>query len=192
MHLLQYLVFENPLTLWLILGMAAVIAGVVWSRTGSRRAAIVASVCIVDALVLGLVAHLVETEHEKLLRTLEVMGRAVETGQADALIERISPAYSAAGGKDALASVVQRGLTFVRATAATPQIAERPGEATVTQTLRFSAAPGSRLPLPLDMQNVTWEGVFAPDPDGEWRLRASTVVQPQRMSVEQAARYLPR
>jgi hypothetical protein len=192
MDLARYLVLENPLTLWILLGIAATVAGLVWMRTGSRRAAVVGLVCLADAALVGILAWAVETDRERLLHTLDTMAAAVDRGDAEAVIERISPEYrSGPSDKAALAAVVRLGLQRVRATAQTPVIRQRDREAGVTQVYTFRAGPGGH-PLATDYDRITWEGTFAPDPDGEWRLRAVAATQPRRITPEEAARYLQR
>jgi len=192
MDLLRYLLFENPLTLWILLGIAAVVAGLVWMRTGSPRAARAALGCLVAAVLIGVLAWAVETDRERLVRTLDTMAKAVDRGDAEALIERISPEYrNGTFDKAALASAVRLGLRQVRATADSPVIRQRDREACVTQAYTFRPAPGAR-PVPAESERVTWEGAFAPDPDGEWRLRSAAATQPIHMTPEEAARRLPR
>jgi len=192
MDLVRYLLFENPLTLWILLGTATVVAALVWVRAGSSRAGIVARACAGAAVAVAVLAWAVETDRERLVRTLDTMASGVDRGNAEALIERISPAYrSGPSDKAALAAVVRVGLRQVRATAETPVIVLRDREATVTQVYCFRAAPGGRA-MPTGYDRVTWEGVFAPDADGEWRLRTVTATQPRRITPEEAARYLPR
>ena len=191
MDILRHLLFENPLTLWIVLGLAAFGAGFYWSRTGSRRAAGIAAACLGAAVLVGLAAWLVETDRERLERTLDKMGDAAAAGDAEAFIERISREY-VPPGKDALAGVVRRGLALVRVSAETPVIQMTGGEATVTQVYRFRPAPGSRVPIGQPFDCVTWEGTFAPDADGEWRLRSAVAVRPERLTPQDAATYLQR
>ena len=193
MDLIRYLIFENPATLWILLVIAAVSSGTIWQRTGSRGCRAAAIACVAFGVLIGILAWAVETDHERLLRTLTTMNDAMAAGHAETFIERISPAYKSGNlGKDSLADVVRRGLTFVRADAETPTIAFGSRDAVVRQACRFYPAPGSKMMLPPEAHRVVWEGVFAPDPDGEWRLRSSTAISPRRMTPEEAARYLPR
>jgi hypothetical protein len=192
MDLLRYLLLENPLTLWILLGIAAVVAGLVWMRTGSQRAARAALGCLAAGVLVGVLAWAVETDRERLVRTLDTMAKAVDRGDAEALIERISPEYrNGAFDKAALASAVRLGLRQVRATADSPVIRQRDREACVTQAYTFRPAPGARS-VPTEFERVTWEGAFAPDPDGEWRLRSVAATQPIHMTPEEAARRLPK
>ena len=193
MGLIRYLIFENPTTLWALLVIAAVACGTIWRRTGSRGCRAAGAACVAAGVLVGILAWAVETDHERLQRTLTTMNDAMTAGHAERFIERISPLYqSGALGKAALADVIRRGLTHVRADADTPTIAFGSGDAVVRQSCRFYPAPGSKMMLPPEAHRVVWEGVFAPDPDGEWRLRSATAISPRRLTPEQAARYLPR
>jgi len=192
MDLLRYLLLENPLTLWILLGIAAVVAGLVWMRTGSPRAARAALGCLAAGVLVGVLAWAVETDRERLVRTLDTIAKAVDRGDAEALIECISPEYrNGAFDKAALASAVRLGLRQVRATADSPVIRQRDREACVTQAYTFRPAPGAR-PVPAEFERVTWQGAFAPDPDGQWRLRSVAATHPLRMTPEEAARHLPK
>jgi hypothetical protein len=192
MDLLRYLLFENPLTLWILLGVAAVVAGLVWMRTGSPRAARAALGCLAAGVLIGVLAWAVETDRERLVRTLDTMAKAVDRGDAEVLIECISPQYrNGAFDKAALAGAVRLGLRQVRATADPPVIRQRDREACVTQAYTFRPAPGAR-PVPAEFERVTWQGAFAPDPDGQWRLRSVAATQPLHMTPEEAARHLPK
>ena len=191
MDLVRYLLLENPLSLFVVLGLIALGAAFFWSRTGSRRARVVALAACGLAVALLLVAWLVETDRERVARTLNLMSSAASRGDAEGLIAQISPDYDAAGGgKAALANVVQTGLRLVRASADDPDIAMENGRATVTQVYHFSPAPNSRLVVPREYEAITWEGAFAPDADGRWRLRSVVATRPERMSPQDAARGL--
>ena len=193
MDLTRHLIFENPTTLWVLLVIAAAVCGTIWQRTGSRGCRAAAVACIAAGVAVGMLAWAVETDREKLQRTLKTMSEAMAAGHAETFIECISPGYqSGTQGKAALAGVVRRGMEVIRAEAETPRIAFGEEDAVVQQACRFYPAPGSKLMLPPEANRVVWEGVFAPDPDGEWRLRSATAVSPRRMLPEQAARYLPR
>jgi hypothetical protein len=193
MGLLRHLVFENPTTLWVLMGIGAAISVAVWRKAGSERARAAAVAFIVGGVLVGVLAWAVETDHEHLVRTIDTMSAAAGTGRADVFVERISPLYASGTlGKDDLSRVVRLGLEQVRATAEMPTITEQDGQATVTQAYVFRAAPGSLMVVPPQYERVVWEGVFAPDPDGEWRLRSAVATSPRRMAPEQAVRYLPR
>ena len=192
MALLRYLVFENSTTLWVVLVIAAVICGTIWRRTGAPGARVAAIACVTVGVVIGILAWLVETDHERLARTIRTMSSAVATGRADVFIERISPEYRGGPlGKETMAEVVRLGLKQVRADAADPGIAWGQRDAVVTQVYRFYPAPGSQMALPPGAERVVWEGTFAPDADGEWRLRSAMATQPRRVAPEEALHYLP-
>ena len=191
MHLIKHLLLEDPLALWIALGIVAVLAGVWWSRTGSRRALACGTAFVIAAVTVGVLAWLVETDREKVVRTLDVMARAAAAGNSETFIERISPQYqNGPFTKEILAAVVRKGLEQVRVADQTPVIVEAEGQAAVTQVYVFTAAPGSRAAIPPGGEAVTWEGQFAPDPDDEWRLRSARALKPVRITPEEAIQYL--
>ena len=193
MDLVRHLVLENPTTLWIVLGIAAVVCLAAWSRTGSRPARTAAFALVAVGAVVGVLSWAVETDREKLVRTVRLMARAADTGNADALLEGVSPGYrNGPATKEALAEVVRLGLAQVRAEAEAPTIQMQDGRAVVTQTWRLRAAPGARRAVPEGFDRVVWQGVFGPDGDGEWRLRSAQALEPVRMAPEEAARYLRR
>ena len=200
MDILKHLFLENPLSLWIGLALAEIVTLIVWWQSRSRRAAIGLAAFPAAALAVGLVAWAVQTDYERLVRTLEVMARAADTGDAEALIERISPEYQPASPRgvngrarrEDLAAVVRLGLRHVRATAATPTIQWEDGRAVVRQTYLFRPAPGSRFDAGQPFRDVVWEGVFQPDADREWRLRSAVAIRPVRVTPEEGVRYLPR
>jgi hypothetical protein len=193
MDILRHLFLEDPLPLWIMLGLGAIAAAIIWARTGSRRALAAAGAMIGAGVVLGLVAWLVETDEEKVARSVATMADAAAAGNAEIFIERISPAYrSGTFGKDELAGIVRNGLMVVRAQTEAPAVTVAGGEATVIQIYRLVPLPGSGLAIPPDWQRVTWEGRFAPDSDGEWRLRSAVSLSPKRMAPEEAGKYLRR
>jgi hypothetical protein len=200
MDILKHLFLEDPLSLWIGLALAEIVTLIVWRQSRSRRAAVGLAAFPAAAIAVGLLAWAVETDYERLVRTLDVMARAVDTGDAEALIERVSPDYQPASPRgvngrarrEDLAAVVRLGLRHVRATAATPTIQWEDGRAVVRQTYLFRPAPGSRFDAGQAFRDVVWEGVFQPDADREWRLRSAAAIRPVRVTPEEGVRYLPR
>jgi hypothetical protein len=193
MDILRHLVFEDPTTLLVVFGIAAIIAVVAWQRNKSGRAMIAAVLFAVAAALVGILAWAVETDYEKVMRSVTTIANAAEAGNADALIERISPKYqNGPHGKQELAGVARQALVVIRAMPQSPVIQMGEGEATVTQEYRLAPAPGTRMALDAARRDVTWEGKFAPDDDGEWRLRSAIATQPQRICPEDAVKYLPK
>jgi hypothetical protein len=186
--MLRHILLEDPLPLWILCGLVAIACLAVWSRTRAFTPLAIAAGCVVAAGAVGLIAALVETDRERVQRSVSLIARAAESGDADRLIERISPEYkNGPYGKEELAFAVQQALKKVHITADDPIINMDDRQATVTQQYHFeSAGGGQTLPYP----PVTWEGKFAPDPDGQWRLRSATAIYPERMTPEAAARLL--
>jgi hypothetical protein len=193
MDILKHLFLEDPLSLWIGLALAEIVTLFVWWQGRSRRSAIGLAAFPAAAIAVGLLAWAVQTDYERLVQSLEVMARAVDTGDAETLIERVSPEYqNGRARREDLAAVVRLGLRHVRATAATPTIQWEDGRAVVRQTYLFRPAPGSRFDAGQPFRDVVWEGVFQPDADREWRLRSAVAIRPVRVTPEEGVRYLPR
>jgi len=192
MHIVRHLFLENPLGLWVVLGLAEIVALVVWDQTRSKRAAWCLVAFPVAGMLLGVLDLAVETDAEQLNRTLRTMARGVAEGNAEAIIECISPDYcNGSARKEDLARVVRLAMRQVRAKAQSPNINWGENEATVRQVYVFESVSGARRAVHPRSRVVLWEGVFAPDADGEWRLRWATALRPKRITPEQAVRYLP-
>jgi len=192
MNTVSFLLFENPITLWVVLGVIEIAALAVWQRTRSRRAVKVLVAMPAIAVAVGILSAAVATDYESVLRTIGAMDRAVVTGNADAFLAEVSSDYgSGAGDKAALAAAVRLGLASVRAA---PSAAVLRRETTpegeprfrATQDYRLRPAPGSEMPIPPEWQCVTWEGEFRRDADGRWRLIAAVSVHPERLRAEEA------
>jgi len=193
MDTLTYLFFEDPTTLWILLGLAELIALILWAQTHSRRAVTALILFPVVAVLLGLLDFAVETDREAVLRSIATMDRAAAAGDAEAVIERISPDYRTDRfNKDALAAAVRAGLSQVRVEPSVPTLRKESAPAgttvfRVTETYRFQPAPGSRMDVSPEWENVTWEATFKKDKDGQWRLASAMAIRPVQMTAEEAA-----
>jgi len=193
MDLLTHLVLENPTTLLVLLIITTIIMGMLWRRSGSSRCRFAAGACVAAGFLVLLVAYLVETDRERLQRTLATMGEAADHGRAEVFIERLSPAFRTGSlDKAGMAGIVRRGLAVVRVKADRPVIVMGDGRATVTQSYRFRSVPEAGAALPPAYQRIVWEGAFRREADGEWRLTAAKAVHPREMLPEEAARHLSR
>ena len=192
MDAIRYFVFENPTTLLVVLIIATILLGTVWRRTGKRGVRAAAFACLLAGALVALLAYLVETDRERLQRTLDTMARAADDGRPEIFIERISPEYRTDGqGKEGLADIVRHGLTHVRASAGMASVDMEENTATVRQTYAFRSAPGKQVAVAEQFPKVEWQGTFGPDGDGEWRLRSARVLAPKSMLPQEAVRYLP-
>jgi hypothetical protein len=189
MDFFRWLFLEDPRTVLILLGLVEVVLLVSWTRSRSRRKLAALAAVPAAALTVWLLDVLVETAREKVGRSVQVLSAAAEAGQAERFIERISPAYASSPfGKDDLAALVREGLPHVVVRTDLPAIQMEDGEAIVRQSYDFTSRPGARFRIPPDHQHVTWEGRFAPDADGEWRLRRAEMVLPYRFQPE---KFLP-
>ena len=53
MDLVRHLLFENPTTLWILLGLVAVVALLIWLRTRSEKSLWVAAGCVLLSVALA-------------------------------------------------------------------------------------------------------------------------------------------
>jgi len=193
MHVIRHLVLENPTTLLVALGIAAVVCGTIWHRRGSSPCRLVAVLCVAAGILVAVLAYSIETDRERLVLTLSTMGRAVDEGRPDAFADCISDRFETGSlDKDGLADLVRRGLQYVRASPEVPNITMTDADAAVTQVYVFRAAPGVPVRISKQYERITWEGNFAPDADGRWRLRSARATQPREMLPQEAARFLPK
>jgi hypothetical protein len=196
MELLRHLLFEDPLSLWIVLGIVALVSLGVWARFRSEKALWATAGCVLAGIALAVLAWAVETDRENIIRTLDIMAAAIERGDATAFNERISPAYKngPSGTKERLAAIVEVAIKRVHVSAVgDPFIDLKEGEAVVQQDYTFQYRiyrPGPVGEIGQAIQPVTWEGAFAPDADGEWRLRSATAIKPQQITPEEASRFV--
>jgi hypothetical protein len=178
--------------LYVMLALAWVLS-LVWLRSqGGRRAAATLFILPILAGVVWLTSSMVETRREKVLRSVSLLRSAVERGDAEAFIERISPAYDNGGAaKEDFAAVVRwavarfrfesvrftsGGLRFEGKTA----IADR-----WVQVESSAGTLGNFGP-----QRTHWELRLGADGDGEWRLRGIICLSPARGTPETLRRRI--
>jgi hypothetical protein len=196
MDLINYLLFEDPTALWVVLGVAWLVVLILWRRNHSPG--LVRPLVVLPLAALGFLALdlLVETDHEAVLRSLDTMAKAADRGDATAFLERVSPDYrTGSSDKAAFGRAVEIGLGQYRAVADKPATrletrADGKRVFVVTQDYEFRPAPEGKMPLSPQWRSVTWEGTFAKDKDGQWRLISATAVKPERITAEQAAAQL--
>lgn len=82
---MKELLFENPLPLYVALGVAELVIVGLWYRARTRRLAVALAVPVVLAFVLAATAALVETDREKLQRVLVAIAAHVEKGDFDSV-----------------------------------------------------------------------------------------------------------
>ncbi len=184
---LTWLILEDPRPLWVTLGLAEIVLLVAWQRRRSRGLLVAAVAVPLAGLALGAADALVETDGEALRRSVRILKDAAERGQVVRFAERISDRYRAGKfGKDDLMLLADAGLPRVTLAFPTPgTIRMEDGAATVRQGALVRSKPGAEFQIPRIYQNVTWEGRFEPDPDGQWRLVSLMVVRPNRFHPEQ-------
>ncbi len=201
LDVLRWMLLEDPIALWTGLAIAEAVVLAVWWRTRGRRATRALLVLPAVGLLLGLLDGAVVTDYERLRTTLQAMGEAVEAADPRGVLTHVSEDY--AGGrydKADLAALADAGLRHLAVRTDAPEIRMRDGRAVVTGTYSLAARPGAPFQIPYEFRRITWEGTFALEPDGAWRLVSVTMTRPRRVQPEaylpvlrgQGARGLPR
>lgn len=83
--------FENPLWLGICGAFVTIVAVVLWVQTGTRSAAVSAVVACLLTILLVLVSLRVETDREKLIRTINAVAEAVESNDLERVLRHVSP-----------------------------------------------------------------------------------------------------
>lgn len=83
--------FENPLWLGICGAFVTIVAAVLWVQTGARSAAVTAVVACILTILLVLVSLRVETDREKLIRTIHEVAEAVESNDLERVLTHVSP-----------------------------------------------------------------------------------------------------
>ena len=187
MTVLRNLFLEDPRTIWVVLGIAEFILLASWTR-GRTRWKLWALIALpVAGVLVGLLDWAVETDYEKVRRSVRTISQAAKDGDADRLIQRISDSYeSGRFRKKDLAGLVRWGLLQVTVQTLPPTISFEDDRGIVRQTYLFTST--SRASFHIRNESILWEGTFEQDPDGEWRLRKVMMLQPFERQPEE---YIP-
>lgn len=84
-------IFENPFPLIVIGVITAIISGGMWLQTGRKSALYATLVLVVLMIGLVIVAQLVESERERVSRTLHQIAREVEQNDVEAVLSHVHP-----------------------------------------------------------------------------------------------------
>ena len=104
MDQLKELLFERPATIYIVLGAAEVVVLAVWARRRTRRCGWVALAAPVLAVVVGLIAHYVQTDGEKIAAILDAAISNIKAGKVDAAAECLDSEFVAADFRSGLSS----------------------------------------------------------------------------------------
>ena len=88
---MQQFLFENPLWISVCGLFVALVAGILWTQTGARVAWLAAIAAIVLTVILVAVAVRVETDREKIHRTINEVAEAVEANDLKRVTSFIYP-----------------------------------------------------------------------------------------------------
>ncbi|MEO8270502.1 MAG: hypothetical protein ABI557_12335, partial [Aureliella sp.] len=88
---MQQFLFESPLLISAVGLFVAMIAGFVWTQTGARTAWLSAVAAIFLTIILVVLAVRVETDHEKINRTINNVAEAVEANDLKRVTSFIHP-----------------------------------------------------------------------------------------------------
>lgn len=83
--------FENPLWLGICGAFVTIVALVLWMQTRARSAAVTAFVACLLTILLVLVSQRVETDREKLIRTIHEVADAVESNDLERVLRHVAP-----------------------------------------------------------------------------------------------------
>jgi len=89
--MLREILFENPLKPYVVLTVAEVTLAALWCTRRTRRTAAALVVPPVLAAAVGVTAHLVVTDRERIASALEVIGRSLESGDPGPVATCLDP-----------------------------------------------------------------------------------------------------
>ena len=186
---MKELLFERPATIYIILGAVEVVVLAVWAWRRTPRCRWAALAAPVLAVVVGLIAHYVQSDREKIAAIIGGAIAHVEAGDVDAAAECLDSEFSAPG---------LRGMRIPKALyveLARRTLRRRPVEAIHRQRLETEVTGDSAV-TELDTRIIgksgegipkaTWELTWIRRGDG-WRVTALTAIYPPSL-VELATR----
>ncbi len=87
--------FENPLYIYFALALAELVLVVIWYEKRTSRWVLSLVIPVVLAGVVGLVAHLVVTDRERIIAAVKDIARSVESGQLQQLPDHLDRDFTA-------------------------------------------------------------------------------------------------
>lgn len=94
MDLLKELLFERPATIYIVLGAVEVLVLAVWAWRRTARCGWAALAAPVLAVVVGLIAHYVQSDGEKIAAILDGAIANIEAGKVDAAAECLDSKFA--------------------------------------------------------------------------------------------------
>ena len=185
---MQRILFESPVTVYLMAGLAELITAAVWQRTRARRARVMLIVWPALAVGVGILAAAVTTDREKVEATWQRLTKAVNSGDAQGVMACIAEDFSADGmGKDELGEQVERAAQVLRPDEIQflghriERLDDRSAEITITAIYRGVRGAG----------RTRWSITFGPAADGAWRTTGASCLEPSSLTLRGALRLVP-
>lgn len=179
---MKELLFERPATIYIVLGAVEVVVLAVWARRRTARCAWAALAAPVLAVVVGLIAHYVQSDGEKIAAILDGAIAHVEAGEVDAAAECLDSKFAATdlrGRPVPKGRYVENARRKLRAWPVERIVllrreTEVSGDSAVTEldTRIIGRKPGEGVP------KATWELTWIRRREG-WRVTAIKGVAPQ-------------
>jgi hypothetical protein len=178
---LQYLLLENPLKLYLVLALIEIILGACWYARRARAMLYAMIAPAVLGVTIGLVAHFVVTDREKIAAAMDEIGNGVCHGCLVPASHYIDANYRVPlplGGsldRDQLLAMAQTAIQEHRITDISfHDIDTKVAGANATTLV------GTRLTLNEGMFDVSWRLQWAKRPDG-WRIVRVEITRPEHL-----------
>ncbi len=182
MDQLKELLFERPATIYVVLGAVEVLVLAVWAWRRTSRCGWAALAAPVLAVVVGLIAHYVQSDGEKIAAILDGAIAHVEAGEVDAAAECLDSRFAATDSqgrpipKDRYVEIARRKLRGwpVERIELLRRETEVSGNSAVTEldTRIIGVKPGEGIP------KAVWELTWIRRREG-WRVTSLKVVSPQ-------------
>ena len=185
MDQLKELLFERPATIYIVLGAVEIVVLAVWAWRRTARCGWATLAAPVLAVVVGLIAHYVQSDGEKIAAILDGAIANIEAGKVDAAAECLDSKFAVPDRqgrpipKDRYVEMARRTLTRwpVERVVLRRRETEVSGGSAVTEletTIIGKSGEG--------INKATWELTWIRRREG-WRVTAIKAVAPQWLAV---------
>ena len=166
--------FENPVYVYISLGLAELVLAAIWHERRSRRVAWMMLIPLVLAIGVAVVEHLVVTDREQIIAAAGEMADAVEADQPDRIAEHIDDDFSCRAPLLSLSitkadvvalaktKILTHDITSVKLAKMDVEVAGRTANMHVVTMVRYGGKEGAKTPL-------TWDVVWIKRQSG-WRV----------------------
>lgn len=183
---------DNPGTIYLILGVAAIGLGVAWWHTRQRKYLIGLGVAGCLLVALWLLSHFIVTDNKRIIGVVEEMAAAVGQKDANKILDHVSDQFHSEKGtnKEQLRGYVQRYLkeevTEAKVWGFEPVEVSRKDRKAVIDFM--TKAKGN---IVHGQEFFRCRTEFVLDPDGRWRVKTFHLYPPQSNPNNKQALDLP-